>query len=439
LAASLAACGDEVDAGNSTSDAGAVEDAAKPITVVDAANAVDAPSVAVDAGCATNACAVAIAVNGHNSCAIMGDTTVRCWGANGEGQLGSGTPDASGSGIDVPTPTPVQGLTGAKSLALGGSYDGVTDAFACAVLVDGGADCWGIDSVGQLGRGDASPPFADPNPAPVQLAGPALQISAFDETACAVDAHGNVACWGSNGDYEIVPTFGGGSPAPTPIVAAATFTQISVGSAACAVSTDHHVWCWGHPLFGDLGRPATDGGVQDYAPAPVPGLDGVVQVASGSTAACALTTDGVAHCWGGSSNGTSLLGRGDVDAGKFDPNPAPVVMPTGVTFTALVGHDNGFCALDASGAVWCWGHNYDSSDGISAADGGELYPIWVPTQVPSLANIAQIASGAGAHHVCALDHAGHVECWGYNRYDQLGTANVDGSVLTSLVPLDVVF
>jgi len=111
--------------------------------------------------------------------------------------------------------------------------------------------------------------------------------------------------------------------------------------------------------------------------------------------------------------GTSLLGRGDVDSGQFDPNPAPVVMPSGVIFKQLVAHSYGFCALDQFGSVWCWGNNYYGSDAITYPDGGGVYPVWVPTQVWSLSNIAQLASGGAGMHVCAMGRNGAVKCWGH--------------------------
>ncbi|MEO7110874.1 MAG: hypothetical protein ABI183_10585 [Polyangiaceae bacterium] len=412
---------------------------ASDANVGDAVTPFDANS---DAPCASGACVVGLAANGHDSCAIMSDSTVRCWGSNNNGELGFGSPDANTVAfVNVATPTTVPGLHDVKSVAVGGFYDPATNGFTCALIADGGVLCWGVDNEGQLGRGDAGPDFVDPTPAPVLLPGPVMQVSASADTACAVEQTGDILCWGGNGFKEVSPVLGPQVSVPTTIIAPTTFTQVSVGVDICAISIDKHVWCWGRPTFGSSGRLATDGGLQDVVPAELDGLDNVVQIAAAEPGSCALTSDGVVHCWGGTAfgNGTSLLGRGDVDSGQFDPNPAPVVMPSGVIFKQLVAHSYGFCALDQFGSVWCWGNNYYGSDAITYADGGGVYPVWVPTQVSSLSNIVELASGGAAMHVCALDRNGAVKCWGYNMYEQLGTPLFDGGPVTSLIPLDVVF
>jgi alpha-tubulin suppressor-like RCC1 family protein len=67
---------------------------------------------------------------------------VRCWGFNGQGQLGGGTlTDESW------TPVSVIGITDASAIALGVDH-------TCAALRDSSAvRCWGYNGYGQLGDG----------------------------------------------------------------------------------------------------------------------------------------------------------------------------------------------------------------------------------------------------------------------------------------------
>ena len=84
--------------------------------------------------------ATAVAVGSH-ACAIVQSGGVRCWGYNHYGELGDGTWTDSSVPIDV-----VALHSGAT--AIGAHYYN-----SCALLSDGRVMCWGDDSQGQLGQG----------------------------------------------------------------------------------------------------------------------------------------------------------------------------------------------------------------------------------------------------------------------------------------------
>jgi len=69
------------------------------------------------------------------------DGTVRCWGANAFGQLGDGTLTRR------LTPVPAAGITGATAITASWWHH------SCAVLGDGTVKCWGANDWGQLGNG----------------------------------------------------------------------------------------------------------------------------------------------------------------------------------------------------------------------------------------------------------------------------------------------
>jgi alpha-tubulin suppressor-like RCC1 family protein len=84
--------------------------------------------------------ATAISVGDNYACAILANTSAACWGLNSNGQLGDGTTE------NRLLPVLVANLTGATSLSCGGKH-------ACAALITGKVKCWGYNTPGQLGLG----------------------------------------------------------------------------------------------------------------------------------------------------------------------------------------------------------------------------------------------------------------------------------------------
>ncbi len=79
---------------------------------------------------------------------------MKCWGPNGDGQLGNG------STTDSSRPVEVSGLTsGITAIAVGGSH-------TCAITTAQRLKCWGDNSNGQLGNGSLTK-----SPTPVDVVG----------------------------------------------------------------------------------------------------------------------------------------------------------------------------------------------------------------------------------------------------------------------------
>lgn len=131
--------------------------------------------------------AIALAAGAEHTCALMANTTVRCWGKNDFGQIGDG------SKVDAPEPVTVPGVTGAVQVAAG-------DRFTCVRLRSRTVSCWGDNRRHQLANGTT-----EPSAAPVALHGlvGVEEIAAAGDSACARLADGDVRCWGANDEGQL--------------------------------------------------------------------------------------------------------------------------------------------------------------------------------------------------------------------------------------------
>jgi len=138
--------------------------------------------------------AIQVSAGGGYSCALLADTTIRCWGANFSGTLGDGTKNSSN------VPVSVSGIAGATAIATG---DG--SAHSCALLADTTVKCWGYNLYGELGSSDNVGIDVPVIAAPVVVAGltGATAISTGDFHSCAVLANSAVKCWGRNDSGQL--------------------------------------------------------------------------------------------------------------------------------------------------------------------------------------------------------------------------------------------
>ena len=136
-------------------------------------------------------------------CALLDNSTVKCWGQNGEdsGKLGLGTIEEnrgdgpSEMGENLPS---VDLGTGRIAIQItAGSFH------TCALLDYGSVKCWGQNEYGQLGIGNKDPKGTDPSEmgdalAVVNLGASAIELSAGYRHSCALLVNGKVKCWGLN-------------------------------------------------------------------------------------------------------------------------------------------------------------------------------------------------------------------------------------------------
>jgi len=280
---------------------------------------------------------VEVACGQDHACAIAsGGDALWCWGNNSQGELGSSSPGASG------TPLQVSGLAGLKTTQVA-SYD----RHSCAVTTDG-IRCWGRNNNGQLGDGTTDSSFG---PVKVQnLASPATAVTTGYESTCAA-ASGKLACWGRNVEGQCATGSPGGLSS-TPQVCPAPLGQVSAVTAGqhfgCAV-VGTRAMCWGSNERGEVGDKSFE---SRSLPVEVQGLAStatVTRVAAGAHHACALA-DGAVWCWGQNASGQLGDGSRSTSAQAVQVSGLP-----GAVSQIFAGHAHS-CAV-AGGQLWCWGSN----------------------------------------------------------------------------------
>lgn len=201
--------------------------------------------------------ATTVHVGEGHACVARTDGHAACWGSNESGELGDGMATMPMPG----TPLVVSGLN--VPIATGAIAEGHIDAgnqFSCAITATGVA-CWGSNSSGRVGLPAGT--SWDPTTAPVNVPGTsgatAVAIAGASVSgqegcnACALLAGGHINCWGCNSLGELGDGTNVSRERAMPVSGALNAVQFDVGShATCALAADASVWCWGDNSAGQL-------------------------------------------------------------------------------------------------------------------------------------------------------------------------------------------
>ncbi len=192
------------------------------------------------------------------TCGVLDDATVKCWGSNAYGQMGTGM-----TGGSQTIPALVPGLSKVK-------YVGVGFAHVCALLEDQTVKCWGRNELGQIGIGTKSSTVHEPTPKTVLgLAKPVVELSVGGWHACARMNDGVVKCWGSNEGGQIGDGgLGAGASRSTPatVLGLTAPTALSAGGLHTCARASSQWYCWGDNTYGQLGTGSTK---DETTPAPI--------------------------------------------------------------------------------------------------------------------------------------------------------------------------
>jgi alpha-tubulin suppressor-like RCC1 family protein len=268
-----------------------------------------------------------VSAGGSHTCALLDDGTVRCWGQNQFGQLGYEGYEDIGDNERPDEAGPVDlGGEPVEQVSVGGYH-------TCVILAGGAVRCWGANGNGQLGLGHTRA-IGDDEPVltvdEVSIGDEAVQIAAGLNHTCAVLAAGTVRCWGDGGRGRL--GYGGTEPigdnelpmSAGPVNLGAEAAQVVAGNDfTCALLVDGAVRCWGANGNGQLGADhARDiGDTEDPADEPVVDVGGrVVSLAAGAQHVCALLDTGAVRCWGHNSFGQ--LGYGHTENIGDDERPS---------------------------------------------------------------------------------------------------------------------
>jgi alpha-tubulin suppressor-like RCC1 family protein len=338
-----------------------------------------------------------VSTGGAHACATLESGGIKCWGANGRGQLGLGDSEARGDeagelGDALPrldfgsSDRPIEVATGS--------------GHTCVLFGRGWIKCFGANESGQLGVGDTQPrgDDADETGEALQVVdlGPdaaAIGVRAGHNHSCALLATGSVKCWGANefgqlglGDDRArgdEPDELGSNLSPADLgPSGMRAVDVSAGAShTCALLEDASVVCWGANSAGQLGTGdrATRGdtpseGTLALMPVDLGSAPGAAQISVGANHACALSNERGVSCWG--ANLFGALGRGDQRLRGGTPEDV------GSNLVALT-----------------FGHS----------DEGEP--------------LRALAVSAGVDFSCVALHTGGVKCWGVNGQGQLGVGD----------------
>ena len=270
--------------------------------------------------------ATAVAAGISHGCAVLVDTTVKCWGTGG--RLGYGGTASTNS------PVSTVGLAGVVSISAG-------DYHTCALVNDGNVWCWGENNSGSVGV--ATSTYSVLTPTKVVGVSNAVDVSAGGLSSCAVLGNGTIKCWGAAQPV-------GPAGTPQPIAGISTATKVATAlEHTCVLLGDRTVQCFGGNSFGQLSTAPPSG---SGTPITVAGVVNAVGIVSGPHLSCAVLSSGLAKCWGRNTEGG--LGDGTTTFPDWSP-PVDVVGLSGITSMSAGGAT---CAIASSGRTFCWGGNF---------------------------------------------------------------------------------
>jgi len=388
----------------------------------------------------------------------------KCWGSNASGELGQGntTQIADGVGASVQSSTAIDLGSGKTVTQFASALD-----YNCAVLDNSTLKCWGKGTNGRLGQGGTTALGDNANEMGSYLpeidlgtGRTAIQVSAGDDFACVLLDNASVKCWGKNhkgqlgqgntvilgnsasemGDNLTAIDLGTGR---TALQVAASPHGSTTTSHACAILDNSSVKCWGYNASGQLGQGHANnlGDAANEMGDNLPVIDlgtgrTAKSIALGQDHSCVILDNDSVKCWG--DNGSGKLGQeqtasnnaGD-GANEMGDNLSITNLGTGRTATQIALGRSHSCALLDNGAVKCWGSNTygqigSGSTGSLGDNTNEMGDNLIAVDLGTGRTATQIT--AGVNHSCAVLDNNALICWGKNLNGELGIGSTTSPI-----------
>jgi alpha-tubulin suppressor-like RCC1 family protein len=313
------------------------------------------------------------------SCAVLWDKTVACWG----------DPGLTGGDVGLTVPVAVPGVVDAVTVSAG-------EHAGCAVDRWNGVRCWEAAFEGDdTSTGSVEPSYTSLAGSSVALGAglSCLSGSINEPIVCAWLAPGdafdfaNGAEWSPYAPFEVSRGY----------INDPGDSAVSVGERHGCVVRQFVPFCWGDNSHGQV-DPSRAAGFE-ASPVMLDDFAGLRDIAAGARHTCVVYLDGGVRCFGDDSLGQ--LGDGVVSGGRR----LGTVVDLGGPAWRLVAGTSHTCAVREDGQVFCWGANLHGQVGVAPSPSRA-----VPVAVPGITRAIGVA--LGETHTCVLLDSGVVSCFG---------------------------
>jgi alpha-tubulin suppressor-like RCC1 family protein len=256
-------------------------------------------------------------------------------------------------------------------------------------------------------------------------------IASGSQHTCGITGTQRLYCWGSDANGNLgagtstsgcVQIYGGCSLVPIPVTGADRFVSVTAGEFhTCALTSTGVAYCWGGNYYGQVGTGAIGGEIR--VPTAVVGGHVFRSISAGRMHTCGIDTSGDAWCWGWDVWGQLGAGATAPDRCNFfftnEPcSDTPLKVAGPVRFAEVMGSEKQSCGRALSGAAYCWGAEVTGTEGTDCQFGQNANC----TRTPLLQVGGTIFQrvGMGGVYRCGQKSDGVLWCWGADYYGSFG-------------------
>jgi alpha-tubulin suppressor-like RCC1 family protein len=426
--------------------------------------------IAIDFGPGLYAVKLAEGRSVNSTCALLNNSSVKCWGASDSQAAGAdGTPldkifiggFANHMGSNLPKVQLPVGTT-VIDIQVGGGLYFASNNDAHFLTSNGQVGYWG-NSFGDTGDNQGSMGSALVlRKAPGNLK--YISISGGYRGGCGIDENHDLHCWGPGlGDEISSWTYYDPSLAPKinfgdeRKVLSVVMSREYISTNVCALLDDQSVKCFGNGQYGllGLGLGGADygnnpGEMGENAPSVNLGSIGKpVQVVAGTLFHCARFDNGKVKCWGLNNSGQLGLGDG-VSRGSLPTDMGdnlPFVNFGSRTAKWIAAGGEHACALLSNNDFVCWGDNGfgQLGKGTTSSIGGNSSQMGASLTAVDLSGAVVQHASLSLYTTCVVLDNSQTKCWGLNSSGQLGQGDLNsradnpGEMGAALPAIDLVW